>query len=83
VDVPFDELKLIYPKLDKDFILSAKGHPAIRARAERGYWNSECYIRIPENEMKKMVKGVPYRLAPANPDREYQWLIDKDVNITR
>lgn len=83
VDVPFDELKLIYPKLDKEFMLSAKGHPTIRARAERGYWNSECYIRIPEEEMNKMVKGVPYRLTLANPDQEYQWIIDKNVSITR
>ncbi|MFC1636390.1 transglutaminase domain-containing protein [Planctomycetota bacterium] len=83
VDVPFDELKLIYPKLDKDFILSAKGYPTLRARAERGYWNSECYIRIPEKEMNKMARGVPYRLAPANPDQEYKWIVGKNVYITR
>lgn len=83
VNVPFDDVAVIYPKLDKDFVLSAKGHPTIQAKAERGYWNSECYIRIPENEMTKMVKGVPYRLAPENPNQEYQWIVDKEVCIMR
>ena len=83
VDASFDELRLIYPKLGKDFMLWAKGHPTLSARAERGYWNSECYIRIPEQEMNKMVKGVPYRLAPANPDRESKWIVNDEVCITR
>jgi hypothetical protein len=83
VDVSFEDLRPIYPRLDKDFVLSAKGHPTICAKAERGYWNSECYIRIPETEITKMAKGVPYTLAPANPNKEYQWIVEKDVWITR
>lgn len=79
----FDNLKAIYPKLAKEFLLTADGHPPVRARAERGYWNTECYIRIPADEFAKMEREVPYKLSPTSQTSEFRWKVDDGVRITR
>ena len=59
------------------------GHTPVCAKAERGYWNSECYLRIPAEEYAKMAKGVPYRLEPASQRGECRWFVEDGVRITR
>ena len=83
VDVSFNDLKTIYSKLGTEFLLTAQGKPTIRAQAERGYWNQECYIRIPADGFAKMVTGVPYQLTPTNQTSEYRWKVDEMVRITK
>jgi hypothetical protein len=83
VEISFDDLKAIYPKLDKEFQLTADGHPPVRARAARGYWNTECYIHIPADEFARMERGVPYKLSPTSQASEYRWKVDDGVRITR
>lgn len=83
VDLSFDDLNLIYPGMDKAFVLTAQGQRTVHARAERGYWGSECYIRIPAAELAVMKSDVPYRLEPANPDAEYGWRVEEGVRIVR
>ena len=83
VDVPFKDLKTLYPKLAKEFPLIADGKPRIRARAERGYWSQECYLRIPAAEFAKLERGVPYKLSPVQGDSRYRWEVANEVRITR
>ena len=83
VNVPFKELRLLYPKLPKEFLLTAKGKPPVRARAERGYWSQECYLRIPKDEFAKLERDVPYKLTAAKQDSPYHWEIANDVRILR
>jgi hypothetical protein len=83
VDASSDELKLIYPKLAKQFVLSAKGRPHVKAKAERGYWNSECYVRIAEDQFTKMKPGIQYTVIPVEQNPDYRWEVDKAVHITR
>lgn len=83
VNVTFDDLKSLYPKLRKDLVLKADGKPPVRARAERGYWNQECYVRIPADELGKMQRGVEYALEPVDQEGEYRWEVDEKVRITR
>jgi hypothetical protein len=83
VDVAFDDLKDLYPKLDKDFVLTAEGQPAVRARAERGYWNQECYLHIPKDQFAAMVPGVAYDLAPAKTDGPHRWRVEGKVTIVK
>jgi hypothetical protein len=83
VDLDLDDLKVLYPKLDKHFKLVAAGQPTIRAQAERGFWNEECYVRIPPDEFARMAPGVPYRLAPAKTDGPHRWRVEDNVRIVK
>lgn len=83
VNVSFDDLKTTYPKLGTEFLLTAEGKPTIRAQAERGYWNQECYIRIPADGFVKMVTGVPYQVTPTNQTSQYRWKVNENVRITK
>lgn len=83
VDLEFDDLQRVYPKLEKEFLLTAEGQPTVHVYAERGHWNSECYLRIPADELHAMTPDVPYRLAPANADAEPGWRVASDVSIIR
>ncbi len=82
-NVSFDDLKTLYPKLPNDFVLTAEGKPDIPARAERGHWSQECYLRIPAKEFSKMEVDVPYRLQPVNQSKAHRWAVDENVRITR
>ena len=64
VDLALDDLKAIYPKLDKDFVLTAEGQPQVEARAERGFWNEECHLRIPADQLAKMSPDGAILLSP-------------------
>ncbi len=83
VDASFNELRAIYPKLGKTFVLSTEGRPDVIGSAERGYWNSECYIRIPREELVKMVPGVPYKIRPTDQKSDYRWEVKDNVRITK
>ena len=83
VDLSSRELSLIYPLMDKAFVLTAEGQPDVQASAERGYWGSECYLRIPAEQFASMTPGVAYRLAPANPEAEYGWSVEGDIRVVR
>jgi hypothetical protein len=83
VERSFADLERVYPNLNKEFALSADGHPPVQARAERGYWNSECYLRIPADDNAAMAPDVSYRLAPADADGEYVWKVADDVRIVK
>jgi hypothetical protein len=75
------DLKAIYPDLGREFRLLAEGKDAVRAFAERGHWNQECYVRIPPEEYRKMEPGVTYRLVPVNPDTGPRWTVEEGVTI--
>ena len=83
VDLANDDLKSLYPKLDRGFVLSAVGQPSLHAQAERGFWNSECYLRIPADQFATMTPSVPYHLAPAKSDAEFRWKVNDDVTIVK
>lgn len=79
--VSYGVLNTIYGKLDVEFTLVAEGEAPILIRAERGYWGSECYLRIPPREFTKLKEGVRYRLVPRN-DRLAKWIVPADVTLT-
>jgi hypothetical protein len=81
VDRQPEKLKSLLEKLDKEFLLTASDTPPIRAQIEDGIWGSVCLLRIPPEELKKMVPAVPYKLVPAKPDADYRWHVNKDVEI--
>jgi hypothetical protein len=72
-----------YNEVDKLFLLKSEGHTDIMAYAERGMWNQEFYVRIPEQEYVKMVLGVPYTIHPVNSNPEYQWRVVEGVTIRK
>lgn len=83
VDLSFDDLKTLYPKLDKEFVLLAADRPKVAATAERGYWNSECYLRISDDQFAKMASGVEYELMPAKTDSEFNWAVPGKVTLVK
>jgi hypothetical protein len=83
VSLSMDDLKAIYPKLSPEFVLVAEGKPSVRARAERGFWNEECYVRIPEDQFALMEPGVVYEFMPAKTDREHQWKVEGEIKIVK
>jgi hypothetical protein len=84
-----EDYKAFYDKATKPFVMTAQGHSDVRAAAERGYWlNSdqdfrEFYVRIPPEEMKKLKKGVSYKLKPVGKETPPSWNIAPDVTVTR
>jgi hypothetical protein len=72
-----------YRGADKNFILTATGYPDVRARAERGYWNQEFYLRVPEEEYRKMVPHISYVLQPVNDAPKYRWRMKAGVTIAK
>lgn len=72
-----------YSSADKAFLLKSEGCPDVRANAERGYWNQEFYIRIPEKEYTKMRAGVPYSIHPMNSNPGCQWKVSQGVTICK
>lgn len=72
-----------YSGADKNFILRATGYPDVRAGAERGYWNQEFYLRIPQEEYRKMVPHVSYVLQPVNDAPKYRWRMKAGVTIAK
>ena len=83
VDLAMDDLKALYPKLNTEFVLTAEGQPSVHARAERGFWNEECYVRIAEDQFALMVPGVPYELTPGKTDRQHQWRVEGKLEIVK
>lgn len=83
VDLQYDDLQTLYPKLDSAFTLESPGQPQIEARAERGFWNEECYVRIAEDQFKLMVPDVPYQLKPVKSDAKYRWKIEDHLRIVK
>ncbi len=82
-EASFPELEAVYPRLQKAFLLTAEGHPPVPLRAERGYWSSECYLRIPRAAYARMKPGIPYRLESAATDSEYQWVVADGVVLVK
>jgi len=78
-----DQYKPFYSKADKRFVLKSKGLPDVSANAERGYWNQEFYIRIPEKEYIKMQKGARYTIHPVNSSPEYKWKVIQGVTVCK
>jgi hypothetical protein len=78
-----------YETATKSFILTASGQPDVRAAAERGYWldsnldHREFYVRVPPAEMKKLRKGVSYRLHTVDNVKSAQWTVTPSLRITR
>jgi hypothetical protein len=70
-------------KVDKRFVLKVDGYPDVHANAERGAWNQEFYIRIPEKEHVKMEAGVMYTVYPVNSNPKYQWKVAPGVTICK
>ena len=76
-------IRVVYDELSKEFVLKAPGQRSIRAHAERGYWNNDCYFRIPRDEFEQMKPGVPYSLEPLSQADSAHWKVGKDVTLTR
>ena len=77
------QYKSFYDMADKHFLLKAQGHPDVHAKAERGYWGQEFYIRIPEQEHVKMEIGILYTIHPVNSHPKYQWEVSQGVAIRK
>ncbi len=77
------QYKSFYNMADKHFLLKAQGHPDVQAKAERGYWDQEFYIRIHEEEFVKMEIGVLYTIHPVNSHPKYQWKVSHEVAIRK
>jgi hypothetical protein len=78
-----EQYESFYSKVDKCFLLKSQGNPDVRAFAERGYWNQEFYIRIPEKEYLKMAVKVPYTIHAINSNPEYRWKVKQTVTIRK
>lgn len=78
-----DQYKTFYSKADKRFLLKSQGHPDVQAYAERGYWNQEFYIRVPEKECIKMKTDIPYTVHAVNSNPKYQWKVRQGVTIRK
>jgi hypothetical protein len=73
----------MYLAMDKDFVLKASGQPDIAARAERGYWGTEFYLRIKPSDFAKIGEGVPYELVPSNAGPGPKWNVKRGVTIVK
>ncbi|MCI0342182.1 MAG: thrombospondin type 3 repeat-containing protein [Planctomycetales bacterium] len=77
----------IYGALDKEFVLRAEGRPDVAARAERGMWMQEFYLRIPAEELARMDRAVPYTLHARNGARNGRpgprWVVKPGVTLVR
>ncbi len=82
-EASFKDLRVVYPKLDKAFLLRAQGQPPVALKAERGYWNSECYLRVPEEQYARMKPGIPYQLEPVATEDEYRWVVEPGVVLVK
>ena len=83
VDLDSGDLRTLYAGIDRGFELVADGLPTVRVQAERGHWASECYLRIPADQMALMQPGVEYRLAPIEPLEDSGWRVATDVLIVK
>jgi hypothetical protein len=82
-EASYKDLRAVYPKLDKAFVLRAQGQAPVYLAAERGYWNSECYLRVPKEQYDQMVPGIPYRLEPVATEGEYRWVVEPGVVLVK
>jgi hypothetical protein len=83
------QYKVFQVRADPEFVLEAKGRPAVRARLGGTYYTApteklrELQLVIPSGELAKMVKGVPYTIRPANARKGYEWRVREGVTVTR
>jgi hypothetical protein len=76
-----------YSQASKSFVLKAEGKPEVQVNAERGFWinsgkdHREFYLRVSPAEMKKLKKGVSYRLMPRNNADTARWTIASSVTV--
>jgi hypothetical protein len=83
VEVRRDDMDPLWRKLDKEFVLTARGHAVVRAQADRGFWANECYLRIPAAEYAKMEADVDYELTPLKTNSLPQWWIEKSIRVVK
>mgnify|MGYP001313575934 CR=1 FL=1 len=83
------DYKPFYDAVDKEFVLRAKGHADVAARAERGYWGAGgawgagvFYLRIEPEALARMAAGVPYALCAANGADDCKWTVADRVTLT-
>ena len=73
----------VYRHVDKDFVLKAAGGESIPARARRGCWGKEFYIRIARTDWERVRTGVPYSLHAKNAGEGPKWKVKPGLTITR
>jgi hypothetical protein len=73
------------------FRLRAEGHPEIIITEINYHGNSSMgdgdfqafYVGLDEDQLKKLVPGVPYKLHPENKSDKYVWIINEGVTFIR
>lgn len=83
------EYKAFYDTAAKQFRFVAKGHPTVKAQAERGYWldsSADCrefYLRIAPDEMKKLRDDVAYALEVVGQRDDARWIVAAGLEMRR
>jgi hypothetical protein len=81
--------KVFMRRADKNFVLRAKGQPALHCHLSMGFvtqssWKvRELEVIIPTAQYSQMVKGVEYTLHPLNSNKRYEWKVRDGVTLTR
>jgi hypothetical protein len=73
------------------FRLRAEGHPEIIITESNYHGNSSMgdgdfqafYVGLDEDQLNKLVPGVPYKLYPENKSDKYVWIVNDGVTFVR
>jgi hypothetical protein len=87
-DVSYVQYKQFMQRADKNFTLSADGHPGIHCRLSMSYvTDSNANVRdmeivIAPEDFAKMAKRVRYSLRAVNGVKDYQWRVKEGVTLS-
>jgi hypothetical protein len=87
-DVSYVQYKQFMQRADKNFTLSADGHPEIHCRLSMSYvTDSNANVRdmeivIAPEDFAKMAKRVRYSLRAVNGVKDYQWRVKEGVTLS-
>jgi hypothetical protein len=81
-------------RASQTFILRADGHPDVAVKLNGwshslGHLDDRAHdaslravgLTLPDNERKKMVSGVDYKILPVNNDGKYLWKVSRSVTL--
>jgi len=74
-----------------NFRLRAEGHPEIvitessyRGNSSMGDGDFQAfYVEFNEDQLKKLISGVPYTVHPENKSDKYVWIVNEDVTFVQ
>jgi Transglutaminase-like superfamily len=87
-DVGYVQYKEFMQRVDKNFVLSANGHPEIPCKLSMSYVTDpnadvrDMEVTIAPEGYGKMVRGVAYSLRPVNAVKDYQWRAKEGLSLT-